>query len=367
MRKPFIVQLREDVGQLLIMGFDGVEVDARLRRMLTELRPGGVILFARNLVEAAQAHALLAACEQAVGRILFRCVDLEGGTVDRLREVIAPAPSASEVGATGDPDLFRRHGRILGEEARALGFNVDFAPVLDLGVAASKKVMGTRTASADALGVVDYAREFLRGLREADVLGCGKHFPGLGSARVDSHLELPVIEKSWSRLWEEDLIPYRGLRRKMRFVMAAHAALPQVTGDRTPASLSGKWLTGVLRKRIGYAGLIVSDDLEMGGVLAAGTIEEVAVACVEAGADMFLVCHQEEHVRRAYEAVLWRAQRDPKFRARVQKAARHVRFVKGRYRYIRNWPVPPTVEKVEELRRALERFSVEVRQERTVL
>ncbi len=366
MRKGFLATLRESVGQLLVMGFEGVEADARLQRLLTELQPGGVILFARNLVDAGQTHALLTSCQQAVETTLLRCVDLEGGSVDRLRELIAPAPSAAEVAATGDPDLFRRHGRILGEQARALGFNVDFAPVLDLGVAASKEVLGTRTASADALGVVDYARQFLLGLREAGVLGCGKHFPGLGSASLDSHLELPVVEKPWRRLWEEDLVPYRQLRRRMRFVMVAHAAFPQVTGDRTPASLSAKWITGILRKRIGYGGIIVADDLEMGGVLAAGSTGEVAVAAVEAGADMFLVCQHEEHVRRAYEAVLWRAQRDPKFRARVQQAAGRVRFAKSRYR-LREWPPPPNPGTVEQLRRALEQFSAKVRQEGTDL
>ncbi len=367
MRKGFIANLRESVGQLLVMGFEGVEVDARLQRLLTELQPGGVILFARNLVEAGQTQALLTSCGQAVETTLFRCVDLEGGTVDRLRGLIAPAPSAAEVAATGDPDLFRRHGRILGEQASELGFNVDFAPVLDLGVAASKQVLGTRTASADALGVVDYARQFLLGLQEAGVLGCGKHFPGLGSARADSHLELPVVAKPWAGLWEEDLIPYRCLRRRMRFVMVAHAAYPQVTGDRTPASLSAKWITGVLRKRIGYAGLIVSDDLEMGAVVAAGSTGEVAVAVVEAGADMFLVCQHEEQVRRAYESVLWRAQRDPKFRARVLQAAGRVRFMKSQQRYRRQWPAQPANRSVEELRRVLEQFWAEVRQEGTAL
>ncbi|MGH9603000.1 MAG: beta-N-acetylhexosaminidase [Terriglobales bacterium] len=367
MPKTFIAKLREDVGQLLIMGCDGVEMSAGLHQVLTDLRPGGVILFARNLVEAAQTHALLAACEQAVGQILLRCVDLEGGTVDRLRDVIAPAPSVTEVAATLDPRIFRRHGRILGEEARALGFNVDFAPVLDLGMAAAKEVLGTRTASADPLNVVGYAREFLHGLREAGVLGCGKHFPGLGSARVDSHSELPVVEKAWSSLWEEDLVPYRYLRRKMRFVMAAHAAFPQVTGDRMPASLSAKWMTGVLRKRIGFAGLILSDDLEMGGVLAAGSVEDVAVACIEAGADMFLVCRQQALVQRAYESVLRRAERDERFLEQVRAAARRVRAVKSRMRSLRHWAPPPTSKKVEQLRRAVKQFSAEVRQEGTVL
>lgn len=367
MRKTFIVQLRETVGQLLIMGFDGVELDAGLRQMLTHIRPGGVILFARNIVEPAQTYALLQDCEQTVGSLLFRCVDLEGGTVDRLRDVIAPAPSVADVAATNDELLYRKHGRILGEESQALGFNVDFAPVVDLGMEASKEVLGTRTASSDALNVVNYAREFLRGLREAGVLGCGKHFPGLGSGRVDSHNELPVVDKPLAKLWNEDLVPYRYLRRKMRFVMVAHAAFPQVTRDRTPASLSARWITGILRKRIGFAGPIISDDLEMGGALAAGSIEDVALAAVEAGADMFLVCRQREMVERAHEAVLRKAVRDLRFREKVKAAALRVRGVKARFPSLRQWAPVPTAERVEELRRALRKFAEDVRQEEAVL
>ncbi len=367
MPKTFIKKLREEVGQLLIMGFDGIELDAGVRQVLTDLRPAGVILFARNIVDAAQTYALLAACQETVGPLLFRCVDLEGGTVDRLRGVIAPAPSVAEVAATHDLRMFRRHGRILGEEARALGFNVDFAPVLDLGMAASKAVLGTRTASPDGLSVIQYAREFLRGLHSAGVLGCGKHFPGLGSGRVDSHTELPVVEKPFASLWDEDLVPYRFLRRNMRFVMVAHAAFPQVTGNRIPASISGKWITGILRKRIGFAGMIISDDLEMGGVLAAGSIEDVAVACIEAGADMFLVCRQQALVQRAHEAVVRRAVRDAKFLEQIRVAVRRIRLYKSRTRTLRKWASPPTAKRVEELRRMLEQFAGDVQQEGATL
>src|ERR1019366_2658832 len=143
---------------------------------------------------------------------------------------------------------------------------------------------GPRTTSADPKETIQYAREFLRGLSDCKILGCGKHFPGLGEANLDSHNALPVIDKPWKRLWNEDLLPYRELRRDLPFVMVAHAAYPQVTGDRTPASLSNKWMSEVLRKKIGYRGLIITDDLEMGGVLAAASIEDAAVETLRAGA-----------------------------------------------------------------------------------
>ena len=151
--------------------------------------------------------------------------------------------------------------------------------------------------------------EFLRGLKDAHVAGCGKHFPGLGEGNLDSHLSLPVVHKSWKALWEQDLLPYRVLAAQLPFVMVAHCAYPEVTGDALPASISKKWIAGVLRKKIGYKGLVVSDDLEMGGVLNVTGIEEAAVGTVQAGADMYLVCHNQELVHRAYEAILKEAER----------------------------------------------------------
>jgi beta-N-acetylhexosaminidase len=352
--------LCQQAGQLLILGFDGTEATPRLRSQLTELQPGGVILFARNIVEPGQTWELLRDCQNAVSAPLFRCVDLEGGMVDRLKLVLAPAPAAATVAATGKRMLFRRHGRLIGDEAHALGFNTDFAPVLDLGFPASRSVLGTRTASEDPKKVVLYAREFLRGLRAAGVLGCGKHFPGLGEAALDTHHELPAVDKSSKRLWAEDLYPYRALKREITFVMVAHAAYPAVTRDRRPASLSRKWIGEILRTRIGFRGLIVSDDLEMGGVLNAAPIEQAAVENLRASADLFLVCHKEELVRRSYEAVVREAERDRAFARRVREAARRVLAFKNRSRAMRATSSAPSKQGVERLRSAMLRFGDEV-------
>lgn len=352
--------LRQQAGQLLILGFDGTELTPQRRILLSELQPGGVILFAPNIAEPRQTWELLRDCQSVVSAPLFRCVDLEGGMVDRLKAAIAPAPSAAAVAATGDKKLFRRHGRLIGQEVRALGFNTDFAPVLDLGFPASRSVLGTRTASDDPKKTALYAREFLRGLRQARVLGCGKHFPGLGEAALDTHHELPAVEKAWKRLWTEDLYPYRALKREMPFVMVAHAAYPAVTGNRTPASISRKWIAEILRRRIGYKGLIVSDDLEMGGVLAATPIEQAAVETVRAGADLFLVCHNEDAVRRSYEAVLREAERDPKFARRVREAAKRVLAFKKRSRELKTPSLPPSKAAVDRLRHAIVRFAGEL-------
>src|SRR6202140_3320939 len=277
-----ISELR-NLGQVLIIGFAGTKMTTRLSSLLTRLQPAGVILFARNIKTPGQTPLLLRDCQKCVSTPLFTCVDLEGGSVDRFRDVLGPAPAAADVFATGDRKLFRKHGQVIGENCRALGFNVDFSPVLDLAFEASRSVMSSRSVSANPRDAAVYAREFLAGLRSADVLGCGKHFPGLGEGKLDSHQELPVIEKPLKSLWAEDLLPYRTLRQQLPFVMISHAAYPQDTRDRTPASLSKMWITGILRKRISYKNLIVSDDLEMGGGLSAAPIGEAAVEVIPAG------------------------------------------------------------------------------------
>ena len=353
--------IRSDVGQLLIMGFDGVEPSARLRKMLSALQPGGVILFARNVREPRQTWELLRECQRAVDTPLYTCVDMEGGTVDRLKNIIAPAPAAADVFASGSRELFQKHGYVIGRECATLGFNVDFAPVFDLALPPSRSVMTSRTVSADPEETIVYAREFLRGLKDAHVLGCGKHFPGLGEANLDTHKELPAIDKPWKRLWAEDLRPYRALRREMPFVMVAHAAYPAVTREETPASLSKKWMTDILRKKIGYRGLIISDDLEMGGVLAAASIGDAAVRTIEAGADIYLVCHREEAIWETYTAVLTRAESDAKFARRVRESARRVRRAKQRSE-VRRKPVPaPGKEALEGVSRVMWELEEEVR------
>src|SRR5438132_1570904 len=320
-----------NIGQLLIIGFDGTEMSSRLASLLTKLQPAGLILFARNITGAEQTHTLLRECQKRVTTPLFTCVDLEGGTVDRFHDVLGSAPSPAEVFATGSRALFRKHGRVIGENCRALGFNVDFAPVLDLAYEASRSVMSSRAVSDDPKQVIVYAREFLRGLGDAGVLGCGKHFPGLGEATLDTHHDLPSVDKPLRRLWDEDLVPYRwlALRRELPFVMVSHAAFPAVTKQRTPASLSKKWITDILRKKIDYRGLICSDDLEMGSVLAAASIEQAAIEQVtighiRAGGDLGLICHQVDFILRAHEALVREAERDARFARRVRESERRV-------------------------------------------
>lgn len=350
-----------EIGQLLIVGFDGTKMTPGLTSLLSRLQPAGVVLFARNIKSPEQTWRLLRDCRNCVTTPLFTCVDLEGGTVDRLRDTLGVTPSPADVFDTGDHKLFRRHGQIIGENCRSFGFNVDFAPVLDLAFEASRSVMDSRVVSANPRETIAYAREFLTGLQAAGIMGCGKHFPGLGEGTLDSHRQLPVIEKSRKRLWAEDLLPYRTLRAQLPFVMISHAAYPQVTHDRTPASLSRTWITGILRKRIGYRNLIVSDDLEMGGVISAAPIDEAAVEFIRAGGDLCLICHREDYIVRAYESLTRAAGRDSKFASRATEAARRVVAFKKKNARILRAGKSPAAATVEKLTRRLWEFGEELR------
>jgi beta-N-acetylhexosaminidase len=359
-RKPLSTS---HIGQLLIVGFDGTQMTPRLSSLLQRLQPAGVILFARNIKNAAQTWRLLRDCQKCVSTPLLTCVDLEGGLVDRFRDVLGPTPSAAEVFATNDRKLFRKHGEIIGHNCRALGFNVDFAPVLDLAFEASRSVMSSRAVSANPRETVIYAREFLAGLRSAGVLGCGKHFPGLGEGKLDSHHELPVIKKPLRKLWAEDLLPYRTLRKQLPMAMISHAAYPKVTRDQTPASLSKIWITDILPKRIGYRNLIVSDDLEMGGVLSTAPVGEAAVEFIRAGGDLCLICHRHDYIVDAYEQLVDQAERDPTFARRAADSVRRVlAFKKKSAKMLRRMKEPSNAA-VEALSRKLWGFGEQVRLE----
>ena len=349
------------VGQLLVVGFDGTEVTHVLAEMLARIQPAGVILFARNIVNAQQTYQLLKDCQAQVSQPIFTAVDFEGGRVDRFRHVTGPAPSAAEVFASGGRKLFRKHGQLIGKICTALGFNVDFAPVLDLAFEASRKVMSSRAFSTDPKAVALYAREFLAGLKSAGVIGAGKHFPGLGEGNLDSHHDLPVIKKTLAKLWEEDLAPYRLIKRELPMVLVNHANYPAITRDRLPASLSKYWISDVLRRKIGYGGLIVSDDLEMSGVLKAAPMHEAATRFIAAGGDLCLICHEQAGIEQAYETMRRKAEREARFRRRVVESAHRVAAFKKRSKELKRRSPAPSPEKISRLSTQLWEFSEQVR------
>jgi beta-N-acetylhexosaminidase len=309
--------LRHAAGSLLVVGLAGPELSGLERSWLKLVRPAGIILFRRNIVNAQQTGLLLDEATRLCAPHFIRCVDVEGGSVDRLRDALAPIPSAQAImraaQSTGKLALIREQGELVARAVKAFGFNTTLAPVLDLALPASAKVLGTRASASTPQGVTDYARGFLAGLAAHGVVGCGKHFPGLGGGTLDSHLETPAIRRD-TRQMNEDLIPYRELRNELPMIMVNHAAYPDTPGRNRPASTSAYWITTVLRKRIGYRGIVFSDDLEMGGILEFLPIEEAVIAAVRAGIDLMEICHSPELILRAYESLLTEAERSKVFR-----------------------------------------------------
>ncbi|HEV2215127.1 MAG TPA: beta-N-acetylhexosaminidase [Terracidiphilus sp.] len=368
--------LRRAAGSLLVVGLGGTELTGLERAWLRLVRPAGIILFRRNIADARQTLALL---EEATGLGAahgLRCVDVEGGTVDRLRYALAAMPSAQSVwqaaqqldssspilsqkarkdGAPRALGLTREHGELVAQAVKAFGFNTTLAPVLDLGLPDSIEVMGTRTAAATAAGVVEYGRGFLSGLAAHGAVGCGKHFPGLGGGTRDSHLETPVIRRSERKLWNEDLAPYRELRDELPMVMVNHAAYPETPGKALPASVSPYWIATVLRRRIGYSGIVFSDDLEMGGILKFMRMEEAVVAGVRAGMDLMEICHSPELILRAYEALVAEGERSRAFAELLEARARRTARLRAKL-FVRGTPKALSEMQFEALRVRILRF-----------
>jgi beta-N-acetylhexosaminidase len=353
--------LRHSAGRILIAGLESTSLSSVEAAWLRLIRPAGVILFRRNIESAGQTHALLKAARETVGAPLFRCVDVEGGTVDRLRDLVTPMPSAAAVGATGNANLFREHGRLIGHELRMLGFNTAFAPVLDLRTASSETVMTTRVVSDRPAEVARYGGHFLSGLAKEGVLGCGKHFPGLGTGSVDSHHSTPRIDKRLQALWDEDILPYRKLARRLPLVMISHAAYPQTPGGMEPASISRFWTTEILEKRIGFRGLIVSDDMEMGGILSQTSLADAAIRAVLAGTHLIEICRDPALLLTAFEALLTEAERSPSFARKLQTSASAVTHYQQKRLKTDRLPKAPIAPAVLRAAREIHRFSQKIK------
>lgn len=311
---------RDQAGQLLFVGVEGSVMDSSLERDLRRIRPGGIILFSRNLRDAPQVADFCRALHSISAIPPFLAIDQEGGRVSRLKGIFPPIPANLLMSRSREAEsLIGEHGRMTGRGLAILGFNLNFAPVLDLSPSDSPNGIGDRAYGEDPEMVSRLARVFLDRQREAGVLGCGKHFPGLGGGNVDSHLDLPRIGRPAEALWKEDLAPYRRLREELPMVMVGHAYYPALQGtSRVPATLSRAMVTDLLRSRIGYAGVAVTDDLEMRAVDQKRPAGDVVREAIEAGNDLVMYCNSWERVEEAH-ASLARALKTGRIgRARLQ-------------------------------------------------
>jgi beta-N-acetylhexosaminidase len=312
-------------GQILIVGFEGTTAPEELLGRIAERRVGGVVLFARNLGSLDEIAALTRALAAAVPEgdpPLVISLDQEGGRVQRIKHT--RWPPMARVGAADDPAVSEAVGRAMGLEVAALGFNLDYAPVLDVHSNPQNPIIGDRAFAADPEPAARHALAFWRGLESAGVRGCGKHFPGHGDTGTDSHLELPRVDRPLERLREVELAPFAAAARAgVPLFMTAHVLFPAV--DDKPATMSRRWLTEILRGELGFSGVVVSDDLDMKAVADHFPVEETVVNSLLAGCDCFLACRDAAVQKKSEESLERAAARDPAVRARLEESAARLR------------------------------------------
>lgn len=307
------LSLEQKIGQLFFIGLLGPALDETARELLKRVSPGGVCLFARNIREARQTRDLLDAIRAESLVVPFLSLDQEGGLVDRLRRLITPMLAPSKIKDTRTAGEF---GSLVAEIVRLLGFNMDFAPVVDVideQRSGFSNGLHSRSFGSSADEVVRLAGEFLSELQKNGCLGCVKHFPGLGASEVDSHEELPLVSVTKQEFQSVDLLPYRELLalERIHAVMVAHAAYPKLdlqekdqNGKLLPASLSHGFVTQLLRSELGFDGLVLTDDLEMGAILKNYGVGEACKLAFAAGVDMLSICAAPDAIHEGYSALL---------------------------------------------------------------
>lgn len=295
------------LGSLFMSGLEGPEITPELTALLLQEELAGVILFRRNITSLEQLCALTARLQELAGRPLLIGVDHEGGRVFRLPKPFTQIPPMARVGAyaTAHPDerVVYQLGQLMGRELTAAGFNCNFAPVLDINTNPLNPIIGDRALAGDRDVVAALGCELMRGLLEGGVLPCGKHFPGHGDTPEDSHKSLPVLPHTWDRLRWMELVPFQAaIAAGVPMLMTAHV-LYGVIDAAQPATLSKRAITGLLRDELGFKGVIVTDDLEMGAIARYYTPEEAAVRALGAGCDLALVCSSPAVTLRAMASV----------------------------------------------------------------
>lgn len=323
--------LEDKVGQLFFLGFQGYAPDSESRALLDVVRPGGFCLFQRNIESFDQIYELTTRLRDISSVPSLIAIDHEGGRVDRLKQIFAPMPSMPELARAGTAQL-RLGARIIATELEATGFNVDFAPVLDLHVDGS--VVAERSLASDPAEVARLAAAVLEELSKKNIVACAKHFPGLGAATVDPHFALPRIDKNRRQLQQEDVVPFLSLLDEAGMIMISHAHYPGLGDEKPiPATLSPRVVEGFLRKKLGFPGVVVTDDLTMGAVTTIGLTPDLFLRAFEAGNDMLLFSQTTPLVEQAFKAILRAVRGSDALRKRVDESVGRILKLKGRLQF----------------------------------
>jgi beta-N-acetylhexosaminidase len=296
-----------NIGELFMAGYAGID-PAEAEDLICRHRVGGIILFTRNVKDADHTASVCAKLQEMRRRVsdtpLFIAIDQEGGCVARITEGVTVFPGSMALGAAGSDDLARRAAETTGAELATLGINVNFAPVLDLGSNSRNPGVGARSFGSNPASAARLGAIMIEGMQKMGVLATAKHFPGLGEARVDSHDELPIVRAGADTLENRELEPFRAaIDVGVSFAMTAHCAFPALDETMTPATLSRPMLTGILRERLGFGGVIITDCLEMLSIEKDFPAPEASLAAIKAGATMALICHTREKQTAAIAAM----------------------------------------------------------------
>lgn len=294
----------ETVNQIIVTGVPGVELSPETAKMFRRMQPGGYILFARNIESPKQLRKLVDDLRDLSEVEPMIMIDEEGGRVSRLRKIGHELPSAQQYRARGDRSLVSRHGQLTGQLMRLYGMNLNLSPVVEISLddEANNSLRG-RCFGTNPEQVVELAGEFNRSLRAEGILSCGKHFPGYAGIAVDPHHELPTSRRTRAELDAAERIPYRKLMGELDSIMTGHNWYPCFDETEMPSSLSVNIVRKLLREEMGYQGLVISDDLDMGALLRKYSQAESIRLAVEAGNDQLLICHQVESLPQAAAAL----------------------------------------------------------------
>lgn len=324
--------LRRSVAQLFMVGIPGPSLDEETRAFLAEYRPGGIVLFKRNVQSATQVRRLVAELHGlGAGIEPIVAIDHEGGRVDRLRlRPFTHFPPAAMVAGTGSTRVVQAVAEAMGRELSSIGIDLDFAPVLDVWTNPRNEVIGDRAFGTSAAVVGRMGIAAAEGLLRGGVLPCGKHFPGHGRTFGDSHKVLPRVPTSRATLTKVDLAPFaQAIRAGIPALMSAHVVFPALDGKR-PATLSAAILTTLLRQRMRFQGVLFSDDLEMQAVAGRTPPEKLAPAALAAGCDMLLVCQSLDVARRAIAGTEEAVERGTLPTARILEAIGRLNVLRAR-------------------------------------
>jgi beta-N-acetylhexosaminidase len=325
--------LRRHAGQLAMIGFAGYSVPQDVRLLAREFDLGGVVLFARNVEAPEQVAELARAVAELADELpLWVATDQEGGRVARLKEPFTVWPPMMTLGRSGDADLTARFARALAAELTAVGISLDFTPVLDIHTNSANRVIGDRALSERADEVARLGTVIIRTLQAEGIAACGKHFPGHGDTSADSHDELPIVEQPPDRIERVELVPFRAaIEAQVASILTAHVLIPSID-DARPATLSPRIVDGMLKRMLGFEGMVITDDLDMKAISATTGAGDAAVAALAAGCDVALMCSPNQQAQvGAIEAIIHAVEsRTLPFR-RVEDALKRQRRVKERF------------------------------------